>query len=695
MKNTSTLDDRNNKNPKNLFGLLPLLLTTSISLLIVTVSGIGFFAYLKAYDAMESQLQQQYRASSQAAAERLTGLVSDVPRTLHEYEILAQTGLLPINDQNALGMWFVERLRQNSNFAWVGFGDARTGRYIGAKRGTDIRVYSARPDIGAGKPVETQVDAAGSRRSVQSDENMPYRVTEKAWFKQGMAAQRFTWLAPYEFTNGRKGVTAVIPLVLSGSTKPIGVLHVDLFLDTVDEFLEQIKISKNGRVHLLNRRGVGFAAPNQWRKGDPALASALTQLPDWEKGLETTDIEVLEYPHDGDHWRIAFARLEAPDSPDWILAMVAPNRDFTGLAQHNARLTLGFGLVSILLTTLFLFFFARRITEPLRRVCDDLDKIALFVFEDRSLPKSLVREVAVIGQTVTNMKASLRSFGRYVPTELVRGFLTSGRVAELGGEQRRLTIQFSDIKGFSSIAEKLQPEALVAEMSDYFVTVSEVLRTHRGTIGQIYGDGILAFYNAPDTLDGHEVNACLAALETQQRLLQDRALRRASRRPEFSVRIGLEVGDVIVGNIGTPERFAYNVIGDSVNLASRLENLCKYYGTSIIGTDELKRSTGTAFEWRHLDRVAVVGRLTSLDIYELLARAGELPEAAAAQRNAYEAALSDYFAGCFAEAETKFKALATTQHNDIAATLLAQRCEALQRHPPDAEWNGIYVHTSK
>ena len=75
---------------------------------------------------------------------------------------------------------------------------------------------------------------------------------------------------------------------------------------------------------------------------------------------------------------------------------------------------------------------------------------------------------------------------------------------------------------------------------------------------------------------------------------------------EFSVRIGLEVGDVIVGNIGTPERFAYNVIGDSVNLASRLENLCKYYGTSIIGTDELKRSTGTAFEWRHLDRVAVV-----------------------------------------------------------------------------------------
>ena len=680
---------------KYTYSLRQMLLFIYVSLLIVTVSSIALFSYWKASEAVESQVEQHFTGVTRAAEERVANLMSLAPLGLREYGMLAQRNLLPIDNHKALGLFFAERLRQRLAYAWIGFGDARTGEYIGVtRRGGDIRVYSARPKIDGGMPVESHIERSGLLRAAKSEENSPYRVTEKGWFKQGMAIQGISWLPPHKFSSGQMGVSIVMPLVLPGSKEPIGVFHIDMFMDSIEEFLDKTRISKSGRIHLMDQSGVEIVSQKLWRNGDPALAGAIS-LPNWRQNLDTEPVETLSYQHDGKAWSFGAERMDFPESPGWIVSVIAPSNDFTGGIEFTVLVTLVFGLAALIIGTLVLIFYVKRITEPLQLACDELDKLGMLIFDDRSVePTSSVREIAVVKRTANNMRSSLRSFSRYVPIELVRGFITSGHTAELGGERRRLTIQFSDIKGFSGIAEKLKPEELVAEMSDYFSTVSGALSKHRGTIGQIYGDGILAFFNAPEIYPDHEVNACRAALEIQQLLKKDRATRREAGRPEFSVRIGLEVGEVIVGNIGTADRFAYNVIGDAVNLASRLEGLCKYYGTAIMATRELKMATGANFEWRHLDRVKVVGRLSDVDIYELLSVSGDLSAQAAARRDAYEVALADYFAGRFAEAAEKFSELKNID-GDSPAALFTQRCEELLRNPPSGDWSGVYSHASK
>ena len=209
------------------------------------------------------------------------------------------------------------------------------------------------------------------------------------------------------------------------------------------------------------------------------------------------------------------------------------------------------------------------------------------------------------------------------------------------------------------------------------------------------GDGILAFFNAPQDVPEHAALSCRAALESVAMTEGAVAGRIAEGRPVFRIRVGLAVGEVLVGNVGSSDRFGYTVIGDTVNVAARLEGVNKAYGTRIIASHDLRAEAGAGFEWRRLDRVAVAGRAGGLPRSELLGLEGAVDPDRLARRDRYESALDVYLDGDFKIAATGFAELAADYPDDKAALVMAERASNLAEEPTLSDWDGVYVFRTK
>ena len=287
------------------------------------------------------------------------------------------------------------------------------------------------------------------------------------------------------------------------------------------------------------------------------------------------------------------------------------------------------------------------------------------------------------------------SFARYVPRQLVQDVLRSGQEARLGGEIRCLTIYFSDIEGFTRISESMETSDLVGHLGEYLDAMTRIIQEQQGTVDKFIGDGILALFNAPRLIPHHSAEACRAALRSQARLRELAAVWQGRGKAVLRARIGLHTGELIVGDIGTPERFEFTVIGDAVNLASRLEGLNKVYGTDVMASQSVREAAGPAFEWRTLDHVAVVGRAVGTDVSELLGERGAVDPAVLEARDAYESALRSYFAMEFSMAADGFRTAALIRPDDRAARVMTARCEAFVPEPPAVDWGGVYHATAK
>jgi adenylate cyclase len=375
------------------------------------------------------------------------------------------------------------------------------------------------------------------------------------------------------------------------------------------------------------------------------------------------------------------------------VGVVVNLRDISRGAYQHAAIAAAVALIALLLAVFAGRSLSSRIANPIVMIARDLAKVGAFEISRDPAPQSFIREVSELGASVDRMKASLRSFGHYVPTDLVRRLLAHGEEAELGGDIRRLTIYFSDIANFTTISEGMDPDRLVDAVGRYLELMTGTITRYGGTVDKFIGDGIMAFFNAPEELPDHPRFACLAALEGQ-RALAEMAAATPPGEPVFRTRIGLGLGEVLVGNVGTPERFAYTLLGDEVNLASRLEGLNKLYGTAIIASGAVMGEAGDGFAWRRLDRVAVKGRRQGTLICELLGLKDEVAADLLAARDTYERGLDAYFAGEFDPAGDLFDEATRLRPGDLAAIMMRQRAHALAEDPP-LTWDGVHVMEEK
>ena len=287
-------------------------------------------------------------------------------------------------------------------------------------------------------------------------------------------------------------------------------------------------------------------------------------------------------------------------------------------------------------------------------------------------------------------------FGQYVPPELVEELAADpDSAASMAGERREMTVLFADIRGFTAISETLSAAALKDLLNRFFTPMTRVIFEHRGTIDKYVGDMVMAFWGAPLADPEHARHAVAAALAMRNEAERLRADFRAEGLPDVDIGIGLNSGAMNVGNMGSDYRRSYTVLGDAVNLGSRLEGLTRFYGAGIVVGEETRAGQEDAFLFRRLDRVRVKGRSEPLTIHEPLCGREAATAALEEEVAAHERALDAYFARDWETARAAFAELADAHPGDGVYRLFLERMAETDAAALPADWDGVYRHQSK
>ncbi len=287
------------------------------------------------------------------------------------------------------------------------------------------------------------------------------------------------------------------------------------------------------------------------------------------------------------------------------------------------------------------------------------------------------------------------AFSRYIAPDVIDQILENPESLELGGENRSITIFFSDVAGFSGISEKLTPPELVALLNEYLSEMTDIIISHGGTIDKYEGDAIMAFYGAPQSYPDHELRACLAAIDMKARLREMQEQWRATGQHELYVRMGMNTGDAVVGNMGSSMRMDYTAMGDSVNLASRLEGANKFYSTTAMISQFTYEAVKDQVETRKLDTIRVVGKSEAIVIYELLSRKNDLPQKIYDLIEAYNQGLELFASRQWKKAHKAFEDALKIIPDDGPSKTYIVRCEDFMKKPPTQKWDGVFSLTSK
>jgi adenylate cyclase len=294
------------------------------------------------------------------------------------------------------------------------------------------------------------------------------------------------------------------------------------------------------------------------------------------------------------------------------------------------------------------------------------------------------------------------AFGQYLSPTVIKRLINNPDMLKLGGEQKRMTAFFSDVTSFSTISENLTPTQLVKLLNEYLSTMTDIILKHDGTIDKYEGDAIIAFFGAPVDYPEHALRACLASIEMQKTLEQMREVWQSQGRSQLTARMGINTGVMLVGNMGSTTRMDYTVMGDAVNLASRLEGVNKVYGTNMIISHFTFEDVRTAVQVRELDYIRVVGKTEPVKNYEIIGKKGETPELILKALERFAKGRELYRKQEWALALERFHEIEQLKPNDRPAQVFIQRCEEfveLERKNGNKvfseNWDGVYQMTSK
>ena len=442
----------------------------------------------------------------------------------------------------------------------------------------------------------------------------------------------------------RPTMTISAPIVYDGAFR--GMVGESFELTAISGFLTKIQIGKNSNTYILDTEGniiVSTGANSGYRieknklirqNVSEAAGTPLEQAFQIRNGsTRNAKRDQFEFtdPDTSEVYLAQFTPFPNNFNKNWEVLTLVPVSDFLeGLYGTNKRL-ISYGGVACLLLVILIFVLSRTISRPIEALTEEIRDLL-----DFNRPSALIRskivEINILSSAVNKLRNTLRAFTSYVPRDLVNDLLRSGKNIELGGESRYLTIMFTDLKDFSTLSEITPSRALLKCVSEYLSLVTYAVKEEHGTVDKFIGDSVMAFWGAPLLDQDHAYHSCITALKSQRRMVKLNQQLIEEGLPTLTMRIGIHSDAVLVGNIGSTERMSYTVMGDGVNIASRLEGINKEYHTSICISHATFKEAGERLWTRPVDVITVKGRKGEITIHELVGIRGDDPETMATER---------------------------------------------------------------
>ena len=387
------------------------------------------------------------------------------------------------------------------------------------------------------------------------------------------------------------------------------------------------------------------------------------------------------------------ATIQKLDKIPFSLVMTIPQSDFTGSLRKVQQNMVLIPILMLLLSAGVIFWYSRRISEPIVQLCRSAKAIGDMNLEQfLPLSNSKISEIRKLSEAMDSMKASISTFSKYAPKDLVRKLLKSGSRAELGGKMAEVTLFFSHIDDFSTISEKLPAEYLITHLSEYFDKLTKIIIENNGIIDKYIGDNIMAIWGSPTPDDAQATHACEVALLCQEVLMQLSKKWLPLGKPLMPTQIGIHTGMAIVGNIGSRERMNFTAIGDTVNIASRLGGANKFYGTNILVSETVEIKSRNKILFRVIDKIAVKGRNSGITVFEPLCSIKtidetyyKLIELCSKSKEAFELFQAQDFSDALKVYEN-IKQLFPEKERSISP--LIERCKEFIANPPQ-NWDGV------
>jgi adenylate cyclase len=458
--------------------------------------------------------------------------------------------------------------------------------------------------------------------------NYGYDARQRGWYRDTMKADRSLVSAPYiAFSIGTPVITVSAPL----RGKAPGVIAADLKLDTFSDFVQKQRPGEHGIVTIFDSTGALIAHPDfaqfvvdtmthpsqrqspNVREINSGVAAAALQM---SQGRDYYDGNIRD--NQGRDYLFRVAKFTLGDLYNATIMLLAAQEDF---AQDVRRLHFTGLILGTIAGAAFIpavWIFGSGMSRSLKAITDEAVKLQKMAEPTPKPVKSRISEIHELGTAMNLAQRAIWSFAHFVPKELVQRVIDNSISTELGGLREEISVVFTDVRDFTTIAESADPDVLMLQTSRYFSVLTEAFLAEGGTIDKFIGDAVMVFWNAPNPQSDHVERACRAVLAARLACETLNLQFEAEGLKPFFTRFGIHVGDAVVGNVGSSERMNYTALGNTVNLAARLEGLNKQFGTTILVSEDVYFRAQHSFRFRPLEPVLAKGMTKKTHVFELL-----------------------------------------------------------------------------